>query len=102
VFNRDLQPLRTAVLTVRASNLVLEPSAGARKNLLITTGTSSYSYYASSNEIWAIDPVSGAGVWRSPRLPGEFSRDSLYPVDVNADGLYELSFGTSVGAFVTR
>jgi hypothetical protein len=41
-------------------------------------------------------------VWRSPQLPGEFSRDSLNALDLDADGQYELSFGTTVGAFFTR
>jgi hypothetical protein len=54
------------------------------------------------NEIWAIDAQTGAGVWRSPQLPGEFSRDSLNALDLDADGQYELSFGTTVGAFFTR
>ena len=102
VFNSNLQPLRSASLSVRALTLALEPSAGARKNLLISTGSSSYPYYASANEIWAISALTGAGVWRSPKVPGEFSRDSLHAIDLNSDGQYELSFGTSVGAFVTR
>jgi hypothetical protein len=41
-------------------------------------------------------------VWRSPAFPGDFSRDSLHSVDINSDGQYELSFGTVVGAFVSR
>ena len=103
VFNRQFQSLRTATIAARVTNVLLEPSGSARKNLLIATGGDNYSYYsAGASEIWAIDAVSGAGVWRSPGFPGAFSRDSLNAVDINSDGQYELSFGTSVGAFVTR
>ena len=102
-FNRTLQQLRLAPLTVRASNLILEPSANARKNLLVSVGDNNYSYYTPTpSEIWAIDPVSGAGVWRSPAFPGAFSRKSLHAVDVDLDGQYELSFGTAIGAFISR
>ena len=103
VFDRNLQPLRTLNLGKRVTNLALEPSTGARKNLLISTGTDGSNYWSPApTEIWAIDAVTGAGVWRSPPLPGEFSRNSLQTVDVNGDGRYELSFGTIVGGFVTR
>ena len=88
---------------LRLEGWALEPSAGARKNLLISTGSDNSNYWAPApTEIWAIDAVTGAGVWRSPPLPGEFSRNSLQTLDVNGDGLYELSFGTYVGGFITR
>jgi hypothetical protein len=103
VYNRSLQLQRTVTIPARVTNVVVEPSASPRKNLLITSGADPYSYYSTgASEIWAIDPVSGAGVWRSPGFPGSFSRHSLNAVDTNLDGQYELSFGTNVGAFVTR
>jgi hypothetical protein len=101
-FTESLAPLNSATLTVRATNLALEPSAFPRKNLLISTGQSNCCYSATYSEIWAIDPRTGTGVWRSPQLPGDFSRNSLHPVDVDQDGQYELAFGTYLGAFVTR
>ena len=102
-FDRALQPLRMVALTVRATNLILEPSAFARKNLLISTCDNNYSYYTPApSEIWAIDAVSGAGIWRSPAFPGVLSRESLHTVDVDLDGQYELSFGTAIGAFISR
>lgn len=103
VYDRALQPLRTLTLDKRITNLALEPSAGPRKNLLVSTGADNAYYWSPSpTEIWAIDARTGAGVWRSPPLPGEFSRNSLQAIDVNNDGLYELSFGTYVGGFLTR
>lgn len=103
VFDRDLQLLRTLPLTKRVTNLALEPAAGARKNLLVSISNDNSNYWAPApTEIWVIDAVTGTGVWRSPPLPGEFSRNSLQALDVDADGHYELSFGTTVGAFLTR
>jgi hypothetical protein len=103
VFDGSLQLKHFATLQARVSNIAVEPSAQPRKNLLVSTGTPPSGYYATSaSEIWAIDPISGTGIWRSPQLPGEFSRSSLHAVDVDLDGQYELSFGTSIGAFVTR
>jgi hypothetical protein len=102
-FDRNLTLLHMNPLTVRAGNLVLEPSANARKNLLISVSEGSYSYYTPGpSEIWAIDAATGTGVWRSPAFPGEFSRESLHTFDVDLDGQYELGFGTAIGAFVTR
>jgi hypothetical protein len=103
VYDRNLQLLRSLSLTRRVTNFALEPSTIARKNLLISTAGDSSSYYAPGpTEVWAIDPVSGAGVWRSPAFAGEFGRNSLNVIDVQPDGQYKLSFGTAVGAFVTR
>lgn len=103
VYDRNLQLLRTAFLTQSVRNMILEPGTSPRKNLLVSVAPPNSGYYwSTSSEIWAIDPVSGAGVWRSPQLPGEFSRNSLNAVDVVGDTQYELSFGTTVGAFVTR
>jgi hypothetical protein len=102
-FDRNLDLLHLVSLTVRAGNLILEPSASPRKNLLISVGQGSYSYYTPvPSEIWAIDATTGTGVWRSPAFPGEFSRESLHTFDVDLDGQYELGFGTAIGAFVTR
>jgi hypothetical protein len=103
VFDHDLQPLRTLSLSKRITNLALEPSAGARKNLLVSTGADSSNYWSPApTEVWAIDAVTGTGVWRSPPFPGEFSRNSLNTLDVDGNGQYELAFGTYVGGFVTR
>jgi hypothetical protein len=102
VFDASLASLRTLTLTARATNLLLEPSSFARKNLLITTATTGCCYQSPVSEIWAIDAQTGTGVWRSPGLPGEITRNGLHPVDVDLDGQYELAFGTQFGAFVTR
>jgi hypothetical protein len=103
VFDHNLQPLRTLNLSKRVTNLALEPSAGARKNLLVSTGADSSNYWSPApTEVWAIDAVTGAGVWRSPAFPGEFTRNSLNTLDFDGNGQYELAFGTYVGGFVTR
>jgi hypothetical protein len=50
----------------------------------------------------AIDPRTGALVWRSPALNRTASRNSLHYVDTNADGEPEIAFGSSLGFYVTR
>jgi hypothetical protein len=103
VYDTSLQLQRSMPLMARITNLALEPGSQPRKNLLIATDdTSNYYWHTAAAEIWAIDALSGAGVWRSPRLPGTLSRHSLYTPDIDSDGQYELSFGTTVGAFLTR
>jgi len=103
VYNSSLALQRTVTIESRINNVMVEPSSTPRKNLLVSTTTYAYSYYATgASEIWAVDPRTGAGVWRSPGFPGTFSRQSLNAVDANLDGQYELSFGTNVGAFITR
>jgi hypothetical protein len=102
LYDEDLALQRATPLTTRVTNVVVEPSAAPRKNLLISTGQSACCYSNSFSEIWAIDALTGTGVWRSPQLPGEIARGSLHPRDLDGDGQYELAFGTQLGAFVTR
>lgn len=55
---------------VRAQSMQIEPSTSARKNLLIPTGLD---YELSATQIVALDALSGAQVWRSPKLRGQLS-----------------------------
>jgi hypothetical protein len=93
--------VRSVDLGVTATALFVEKSAFARKNLLLgVTGeiVTSRGY----SELWAIDPITGADVWRSPPLVGAVSRASLYFVDVDGDGDDEISFGNTYGMYHTR
>ena len=99
VYDNELQPVRSMLLGVPANSVFTEESSFTRKNLLIGTGTG---YEQSANEIWAIDPVSGVDVWRSPMVVGLLSLNSLHYVDVDADGDKEISFGTTHAMYLTR
>jgi len=100
VLDAQLQTLRTVPLNVTATALYVEESAFARKNLLLAVGASFPSN--ATPEIWAIDPVQGVDVWRSPGIAGNVQRNSLYFVDVDGDGDREISFATSDGIYHTR
>jgi hypothetical protein len=50
----------------------------------------------------AVDPVTGAEVWRSPDLWGTPGRASLSYVDVRGDSTPEIAFGTDRGMYLTR
>jgi len=47
-------------------------------------------------------PADGVRDESAGRTLREFSRDSLNTPDLDADGQYELAFGTTVGGFLTR
>ena len=100
VLDGHLQALRTVPLGAPATALFVEESAFARKNLLLAVSGTYPS--TASTQLWAIDPVTGVDVWRSPSLSGSIQRDSLYFVDVDGDGDREISFGTSEGMYHTR
>jgi hypothetical protein len=96
-FDASLQPVRSVPLGVGAASLFVEDSSFARKNLVIAIGD-----FITEPALWAIDPTSGADVWRAPRLHGQVQRDSLRYIDLNQDGTKEIVFATSLGMYRTR
>lgn len=104
VFDVLLQPVRSVPLRVYATALHVEQSLFARKNLLLAVAHPTGQPYPelSHAELWAIDPVSGADVWRSPILLGTVPRNSLHFADVDGDGDGEIVLGTTYGMYHTR
>jgi hypothetical protein len=100
VYDANLQLVRSVWLYTAATAMAIEHSAFGRKNLLIAT-SSSYTN-ETGVEIWAVDPVSGADVWRSPKLLGRVQRRSMQYVDIDGDGDREITFGTTVSMYHTR
>jgi hypothetical protein len=100
VLDDQLQLVRSVPLGTSASAIFVEESSFARKNLLLAAGGNSLA--SSRPELWAIDPVTGADVWRSPPIVGTVQRNSLHFVDVDGDGDQEISFGTERGMYHTR
>lgn len=103
VYRHDLQLLRTIAMQVPVSTLAVEPGSGGRRNLLVGTGAPYY-YYSEppDSDVRAIDSTTGALVWKSPALPGMFSKNSLRTVDFDNNGVAEIVFGTNVGMSTTR
>lgn len=100
VFDDELRPLRTMPLGASVSAIFIEDSTFSHKNLLIATDDNYSS--TTSLELWALDPVSGAEVWHSPPLAGSVQSNSLQFVDVDGDGVKEITFGTVYGMYHTR
>jgi hypothetical protein len=100
-YDAQLQRLGTTPLGVQATSLFVEESTSARKNLLIGTSPAIYTV-ATPNELWAVDPVSGAEIWHSPPLPGPIPVNSLQFSDVHGDGKKAISFATYFGMYYTR
>lgn len=98
VYDDELRELRSLPLGLRAGSLFAEDSSFRRKNLLVGT----HAILSTTGGIRAIDPLTGAEVWRSPPLSGSVPPNSLHFVDVDGDGNDEISFATSFGMFVTR
>jgi hypothetical protein len=98
-YDANLQLVRSVQLDNESSALFVEQSAFARKNLVLAGNP----YLKGGNpQLWVIDPVTGTTIWHSPPLLGTVSTDSLQFVDVDGDGVYEMTFGSYYGLYVTR
>ena len=82
-------------------SLFVEDLGFAREKNELGKGDSWF-YSGTPASLEAVDPVSGAQIWESPRLWGTVPVNSLGYVDVNGDGFPELAFGTTSGMYVTR
>jgi len=87
--------------TSNTDRLYVEESGFGRKNLLVTLGAAGYGS-ALNSRIEAVDPLSGATIWKSPPLRGDVSLDSLNFYDLYGDGKREIVFGTRSGMYITQ
>ncbi|WP_299596832.1 FG-GAP-like repeat-containing protein [uncultured Microbulbifer sp.] len=81
--------------------IAIEGYGDGARNLLVSTGPSNY-YGGGSAFLRVLDPASGREVSRSPELISASPKNSLYYLDINGDGIVELSFGTGASMNVTR
>lgn len=94
--------LGSRVVDEPVQSLHLEDLGSGRKNLVLSVGdTWSYATPLLST-VRAVDPVSGAEIWRSPPLWGTVPLNSLSYVDPDGDGTRALAFGTALGMYLTR
>jgi hypothetical protein len=80
--------------------IFLEDSGSPRKNLVVSTTSSSYAPTTSS--LVAVDPRTGTTVWQSPNLLGTVQAGSLGFYDLDRKGNRQIAFGTGSGMFLTR
>jgi hypothetical protein len=100
-FDTSLVKTGEATLDGSARSIHLEDLGVGRKNVVVSVAPS-YSAPAGASYIEAIDPTSGATVWRSPNLEGAVPLNSLSYVDLVGDGAPYLVFGTDKGMYATR
>jgi hypothetical protein len=92
----NLALLGSFQLAWRGEMLVLEPSAAARKNVIVPTAD----FIGPPSTMVAVDAQTGQEVWRSPLLLGQVQKSSLEVVEIGGDR--RMSFGTQVGMYLTR
>ena len=96
-FDAELRAREPFVLPWRARSIAIEPSAFARKNLLVGRAEGALP----ASRLVTIDARNGAVVSASPPLIGAISRDSVHYVEVDP-GSARLSIGTEGGMYLTR
>ena len=102
-FDTALNALGSVSLDVPVQSLHLEDLVSGHKNLVASVGSpGAYPVSTTRPQLRAIDPRTGAEVWRSPVLWGTVPVNSLSYVDVKGDGVRQLAFGTTYGMYVTR
>jgi hypothetical protein len=79
-----------------AVTVAIEPSAFARKNLLVGRDEG-----GAAGRLVTVDPRTGVAVSESPALIGGIVRDSVHYVDLGA-GTTRMSVGTDAGMYLTR
>ena len=83
-----------------AMSLHVEALGAGRRNLILSEGASPWG--SPARTLRAVDPASGAEIWRSPPIPGSVPVNSLSYADADGDGDLELVFATEAGMFVSR
>jgi hypothetical protein len=97
----SLQILGSFSLGVSASSLHVEDLPFARKNLVVSVGELGYNA-STRPRLQAVDPRTGAEIWRSPVLWGAVPTRSLSYVDLDQNGHPHIAFGTTYGMYLTR
>ncbi|HUM10680.1 MAG TPA: FG-GAP-like repeat-containing protein [Myxococcaceae bacterium] len=101
-YSGTLAVLGELQLGVPAQSLALEDLGPGRRNLVVGVGER-YAFPDSAPAfLLAIDPASGAEIWRSPFLWSAAARGSIGYPDLRGDGRRALAFGTGLGMYVVR
>ena len=100
--NTRLQVQHGYVLPWHATGVVIEKSAYARKNLVMSVSESAAPTVFGTMVLVTLDPRSGSEVWRSPSLRGDIRKDGVHFLDIEGDGNLRISIASGSGAYLTR
>lgn len=100
-FDGALATTASFAAPVDTSSLHAEALGSGRRNLLLGVG-GSWSSSPATVTLRAVDPSSGAEVWRSPPLPGTVSKNSVSFTDLVGTALPEIVYATQSGMSFTR
>ncbi len=81
--------------------LAIENYGDGHRNLLLNV-SHNYLYSSGNSFIAIVDPYSGKTVYRSPEISSSIPLNSVHFIDLDGDGIQELSYGTRVNMNVTR
>jgi hypothetical protein len=102
IYDKDLNELTSWRAPMEVSGIVAEQLGSGKQNIVLTMAADvTWSWW--TNSVLAImDAMTGKEIMRSPYLPGMLSGESVHYVDVNQDGMMEISFGSAILMGVTR
>jgi hypothetical protein len=97
----SLAPLGSFTLPLRATALFVEDLGGARRNLAVAAVVPlDASSSSGRNVVMAVDPITGAEIWRSPDLFGPVTRASA--TWFQRGGAWRLAFGAGRSMYLTQ
>jgi hypothetical protein len=97
--DKNLEIVSTFPVPWRARSIQIEPSTSGRKNLLVPTG---FDYQLSATQLVALDALSGAEVWRSPKLRGTLSDKRVRYVTIPGESRPSITIATDAAIYLTR
>ena len=101
VFSEDLKLQAYYPVKGEISAIKVEDFGGPARNLMVALRPKGALYHYHS-QLHTLDPWTGREVSRSPELLGIIDPGNLHFVDLNKDGVNELSYGTRFAMNVTR
>jgi len=102
VYDSELSEISNFNVDGNITNIAYEDYGTGVKNLVLGVTTDDYIYAYGVSYFSIVDPFNGKEITRSPLITGIPSLNSIHYVDVNNDGIKEMSYGTHNSMNVTR
>lgn len=102
IFDNNLNELSSWWAPMEVSGIVAEQLGSGKQNLVLSMAPDLNGVWTASSVLSVMDAMNGKEVMRSPYLPGLITKESVHYVDVNQDGIMEISYGTGRVMGLTR